>query len=305
MSDPSYQLNEEKQYLDLVRSIIATGDLEAGRNGNTLVKFGHMMRFSLRDGQLPLLTTKRVAYKTCFKELLWFIRGQTDNRILQKQNVHIWDGNASREFLDGRGLTDYPEGTLGPVYGFQWRHFGADYDPETCGCDPNPSSYQGVDQLQQVIDALKDPAQRSSRRIMLIAWNPQDLDKMALPPCHVLAQFHVTGGTKLSCALYQRSCDVGLGVPFNIASYSYLTHLLAKYCGLEAEEFVYFMGNTHIYEQHIDGMKEQLERTLFPFPKIRVKESIRNGTFDEIVESDIELVEPYICGLEIRLPFVA
>ena len=303
-TDPD-AFNEEQQYLDLVRSIIATGELEAGRNGNTLVKFGHMMRFSLRNGRLPLLTTKRVAHRTCFKELLWFIRGQTDARILQQQNVHIWDGNATREFLDGRGLGDYPAGVLGPVYGFQWRHFGADYDPETGGVDPNPLSFQGVDQLQQVIDALKDPAQRSSRRIMLTAWNPTDIDKMALPPCHVLAQFNVTGGTKLSCALYQRSCDVGLGVPFNIASYSYLTHLLAKYCGLEAEEFVYFMGNTHIYEQHVDGLNAQLERQLLPFPTIRVKDSIVTKAFDAITESDVEFVEPYLCGPEIRLPFVA
>ena len=122
---------EEQQYLDLIQDILVNGSLELGRNGNTFVKFGHMMRFSLADGQLPLLTTKRVAYKACLEELLWFLRGQTDARLLQERNVHIWDGNASRAFLDARGLTEYPEGILGPIYGFQWRHFGAQYCPET------------------------------------------------------------------------------------------------------------------------------------------------------------------------------
>ncbi len=330
--------SEERQYLQLVRDILDHGDREVGRNGTTLVKFGNMMRFSLKDGTLPLLTTKRVAYKTCLEELLWFVRGETDARILQAKNVHIWDGNANRAFLDGRGLHEYPEGVLGPVYGFQWRHFGADYDciracprtgsiqkgseaplrlneaeldeydPTVAGqMDPESAKhvFQGVDQLQQIIDTLKDPQQRASRRIILSAWNPMDLDKMALPPCHILAQFHVSCGTKLSCALYQRSCDVGLGVPFNIASYSLLTHLLAKYCGLEAHEFVYFMGNTHIYESHIDGLKEQVEQPMLAFPKIRVSDTIQERPFDQINVEDVQFTEPYRYGKEIKLPFVA
>jgi len=249
-----------------------------------------------------------VAYKTCLEELLWFIRGETDARILQAKNVHIWDGNANRAFLDGRGLQEYPEGVLGPVYGFQWRHFGADYDPTIAGqMDPESAKhvFQGIDQLQQIIDTLKDPLQRSSRRIIMSAWNPIDLDKMALPPCHILAQFHVSGGTRLSCALYQRSCDVGLGVPFNIASYSLLTHLLAKYCGLEAHEFVYFMGNTHIYESHIDGLREQMEQPMLAFPKIRVNEAIQERPFDQIKVEDVQFIEPYRYGKEIKMPFVA
>lgn len=300
--------SEERQYLQLVRDILDHGDREVGRNGTTLVKFGNMMRFSLKDGTLPLLTTKRVAYKTCLEELLWFIRGETDARILQAKNVHIWDGNANRAFLDGRGLQEYPEGVLGPVYGFQWRHFGADYDPTIAGqMDPESAKhvFQGIDQLQQIIDTLKDPLQRSSRRIIMSAWNPIDLDKMALPPCHILAQFHVSGGTRLSCALYQRSCDVGLGVPFNIASYSLLTHLLAKYCGLEAHEFVYFMGNTHIYESHIDGLREQMEQPMLAFPKIRVNEAIQERPFDQIKVEDVQFIEPYRYGKEIKMPFVA
>jgi len=293
---------EEQQYLDLIQDILVNGSLELGRNGNTFVKFGHMMRFSLDNGQLPLLTTKRVAYKACLEELLWFLRGQTDARLLQERNVHIWDGNASREFLDNRGLTDYPEGILGPIYGFQWRHFGATYCSDTGKPYPNQ---QGIDQLKQVIDQLKDPTQRSSRRILMSAWNPLDLDKMALPPCHVLVQFHVSNGTQLSCALYQRSCDVGLGVPFNIASYSLLTHLLAKYCGLEAKEFVYFMGNAHIYESHIPGLRIQQERDPLPFPRIQISDTIKDFPIENITAEDISFVTPYEHDKEIKLPFVA
>lgn len=295
-------MSEEQQYLDLIQDILVRGSLELGRNGNTFVKFGHMMRFSLEQGQLPLLTTKRVAYKACLEELLWFLRGQTDARILQERNVHIWDGNACREFLDTRGLTEYPEGILGPIYGFQWRHFGATYCPET---GKPYSDHQGIDQLKQVIDQLKDPNQRSSRRIIMSAWNPLDLDKMALPPCHVLVQFHVSNGTQLSCALYQRSCDVGLGVPFNIASYSLLTHLLAKYCDLEAKEFVYFMGNAHIYESHIPGLRTQQERDPLPFPRIQVSDTIKDFPIENITADDISFVTPYEHNKEIKLPFVS
>jgi thymidylate synthase len=211
-----------------------------------------------------------VAWKTCLKELLWFIRGETDNALLQAQNVHIWDGNASREFLDSRGLVNRAEGDLGPIYGFQWRNFGGEY-PANHDSNSNSNSKKGVDQLQSVIDALKDPAQRTSRRLIVSAWNPCQLDEMALPPCHVLMQFHVTHGTLLSCSLYQRSGDVGLGVPFNIASYSMLTHLLAHHCGLEAYEFIYHLGNAHIYDDHVEALKEQLKREPYDFPQIAIR----------------------------------
>lgn len=155
---------------------------------------------------------------------------------------------------------------MGPVYGFQWRNFGGEYP-----VNDNDASRKGVDQLQSVIDALKDPAQRTSRRLIVSAWNPCQLDEMALPPCHVLMQFHVTNGTLLSCSLYQRSGDVGLGVPFNIASYSMLTHLLAHHCGLEAHEFVYYLGNAHIYDDHAEALKEQLKREPHDFPRIAIR----------------------------------
>ena len=272
---------EEYQYINLIQDILERGTWEEGRNGRTKSIFGSSMRFSLANGQIPILTTKKTAWKTCLKELLWFIRGETDNKLLQEQNVHIWDGNSSREFLDSRGLTANPEGMLGPIYGRQWRNFNAPYDNQS-GKLLN-KNLQGVDQLQQIIDQLKDPANRSSRRLIMTAWNPWQLDEMALPPCHIMCQFNVHDGNKLSCALYQRSVDTALGESFNIASYSFLTHLLAKHCGLEAYEFVYFKGNCHIYEEHIEGMKLQIGRQPFPFPTVSIKE-IRENINDYLVD---------------------
>jgi thymidylate synthase len=245
------------------------------------------MRFSLEGGTIPLLTSKRVAWKTCFHELMWFVRGQVDNHLLQEKGVHIWDGNSTREFLDGRGLHDYPEGVLGPIYGWQWRTWNKEYN------DTDPFGKTGIDQLQQVIEMLKDPAQRSSRRMLISAWNPEQLDKMALPPCHVMMQFHVRQGEYLSCALFQRSGDVGLGVPFNIASYAFLTHLLAKHCGLIAEELVYFLGDAHVYEAHIEPLRKQLTRkdSLFRFPKIRF--TWQREAIEEYDIGDIEWIEQY------------
>ena len=305
---------EEHQYLDLIRTILADGELEEGRNGNTLSIFGSMMRFSLKDGALPLITTKQVAWKTCFRELMWFIQGKTDNQDLQKQNVHIWDANASRQFLDSRGLAKYPEGVLGPVYGYQWRHYGAPY---ICGKDipywdkmcpipervETPPSFAGIDQVQNIINALSDPVERTSRRLIMTAWNPAQINQMALPPCHILAQFRVRGGNRLSCALYQRSGDIGLGVPFNIASYSFLTHLLAKHCGLVADVFVHFLGDAHIYDSHIDSLKTQIERTPLDFPRIQIKTA--KTKIDDYDLEDIEFLEPYLHHPKIEMQMVA
>ena len=237
------------------------------------------MRFSLTDGKIPLLTTKKMAWKSCLKELLWFISGKTNNAILQEQGVHIWDANASREFLNGRGLSHYGDGELGPIYGHQWRHYGAEWVGDI---DYNG---KGVDQLQQIIGDLQNPKTRTSRRHILTAWNPSQLDKMTLPPCHIVCQFNVHDGNKLSCALYQRSGDCFLGVPFNIASYSFLTHLIAHHCGLEAYEFVHFLGNAHLYEEHMDVAKEQLLREPYEFPAIQLKQkrtNINDYTVDDI-----------------------
>jgi thymidylate synthase len=281
--EPTHQ---EYQYLNLVKDILEKGSLERGRNGNTISLFGASMRFSLQDNTIPILTTKQTAWKTCLKELLWFIRGQTNNKILQAQNVHIWDGNSTPEFLKSRGLSYYEEGELGPIYGYQWRHFNGNWFNQQLQIKSDPSfTNEGIDQLQQIIDQLKNPETRTSRRLVMTAWNPCQLDQMALPPCHILCQFNVHDGNKLSCSMYQRSGDIGLGVPFNIASYSFLTHILAKHCGLEAHEFVYFLGNAHIYDDHIEQMKEQITRTPYPFPKIEITnthEDINDYTTEEI-----------------------
>ena len=288
--------HEEYQYLNLLENILENGVWEEGRNGKTKSIFGQSMRFSLKDNKIPILTTKKTAWKTCLKELLWFIRGETDNKLLKEQGVHIWDANASREFLDSRGLTLTREDLIGPSYGYQWRNFNANYncftgkrllDNDLNDVHKERKEFKGVDQLQQIIDALKDPKQRNSRRLVMTAWNPAQLDQMALPPCHLLCQFNVHDGNKLSCMMVQRSVDTPLGSPINIASYSFLTHLIAKHCGLEAYEFVYFMGNCHIYEDHIEVMKQQIIREPFEFPTVSIKQ-VRENINDYEVE-DIEL----------------
>lgn len=289
---------EEQQYIDLIENIFENGTLESTRNGTTKAIFGNMMRFSLKDGQIPILTTKKTAWKTCLKELLWFIQGHTDNKLLKNQNVHIWDANGSREFLDSRNLTNYEEDELGPIYGFQWRHFNAPYTNSQ-----TDYSNQGIDQLMQAITMLKDPSQRTSRRIIVSAWNPCQLDEMALPPCHVLFQFHVKQNKYLSCSLYQRSGDVGLGVPFNIASYSFLVHIIAKHCDLEPDEFVYFLGNAHIYENHFDALQTQIKREPKPFPKISIKNKHEN--IDDYTVNDIEFLTEYTYHDSIKMKMSA
>ena len=220
-------------------------------------------------------------------QLFWFLKGSTNNNLLNNVNVHIWDGNGSREFLDSRNLKHLEVNDLGPVYGHQWRHYNAEYK------DFNTDyAGKGVDQIKYIIDCLKDPVERYSRRLIISAWNPQQIDQMALPPCHVLAQFNVIGN-KLSCSLYQRSGDVGLGVPFNIASYSLLTHILAKHCGLVAQEFVYYLGNSHIYDDHIQELKQQILRKPYKLPKIFIKNKYENIEDYSINDINLENYESH------------
>ena len=256
----------EVQYLNLIKHILKNGTKEVGRNGTTYTSIGHSMRFSLNNNEIPIMTTKRLAWKTCLKELLWFMNGKTSNTLLKNQNVKIWNGNATRDFLDSRGLHHLKEDDLGPVYGHQWRFFNAKYND--CNTD---YTNKGVDQLGGIIKSLKDENERSSRRLIMSAWNPQQINEMALPPCHVMCQFHVINNKSLSCTMYQRSGDVGLGVPFNIASYSFLTHLLAHHCGLEAKEFIHFIGNAHIYDDHIDSLEKQINRKPHSQPILHIK----------------------------------
>lgn len=293
---------EEVQYLDLIREIISDGFQETGRNGNVRSVFGRSMRFSLKDGRVPILTTKKMAWKTCLKELLWFVRGETDAKKLQEQGVHIWDGNTSREFLDSRGLKLYPTGMCGPIYGYQWRNFGANYNCFSGKHLTDDHPFNGVDQLQEIIDQLKNPETRNSRRLIMTAWNPKQNDQMALPPCHILCQFNVHGGNKLSCSMYQRSVDVMLGCPFNIASYAFLTHLIAKHCDLEPHEFVCFMGNCHIYDENLEGANVQISRTPHEFPKLSIKQSRDN--INDYQCDDFDILN-YKCKEAIKFNMVA
>jgi len=278
--------HDEVQYLSLIQKIITTGSERIDRTGvGTFSIFGAQMRYSLRDNVIPLLTTKRVFWRAVAEELLWFIRGSTDAKELQDKNIHIWDGNSTREFLDKAGFTDREEGDLGPVYGFQWRHFGAEY--RTCNDD---YTGQGVDQLQEVIETLK--TRPYDRRIIMSAWNVPDIPKMALPPCHCLVQFYVANG-ELSCQLYQRSADVGLGVPFNIASYALLTHMIAHVTGLKAGEFVHTTGDTHVYRNHVEPLKEQLKREPREFPKLVIKRKVEKIDDFKFEDFEIEGYNPY------------
>lgn len=266
-------MHPEKQYLKLISNILKNGILEKGRNGNTKTIIGAMMRFPLNDNIIPIMTTKKLAWKTCFKELFWFVNGETDNNKLKKDNVNIWNGNGSREFLDSRGLTHYEKDDLGPIYGYQWRNFDMPYINTKHYEKYKNNFYLQIetkkhykDQLSGIIESLKDENEKNSRRLVMSAWNPNQLKKMALPPCHILSQFNVQNN-KLYCNMYQRSADIGLGVPFNIASYSLLTILLAKHCDLEPGEFIHHIGNAHIYEEHEEMLNEQINREPNEFPK--------------------------------------
>ncbi|XP_054786726.1 bifunctional dihydrofolate reductase-thymidylate synthase-like isoform X2 [Prosopis cineraria] len=279
-----FERHEENIYLNLVQDIISEGTAKDDRTGTgTFSKFGCQMRFNLRR-TFPLLTTKKVFWRGVVEELLWFISGSTNAKVLQKKGIHIWDGNASREYLDSVGLAEREEGDLGPVYGFQWRHFGAKYTDMHADY-----SGKGFDQLLDVVNKIKHNP--DDRRIILSAWNPVDLKLMALPPCHMFAQFYVANG-ELSCQMYQRSADVGLGVPFNIASYALLTCMIAHVCELVPGDFVHVIGDAHIYRNHVRPLQEQLRNLPKPFPilKINPKKDI-----DSFVASDFKLIgyDPY------------
>ncbi|GLI68727.1 hypothetical protein VaNZ11_013217 [Volvox africanus] len=273
--------HDEMQYLDLVRELVTSGTFRPDRTGTgTYSRFGRTARYNLRH-TFPLLTSKRVFWKGVAEELLWFISGSTNANLLRDKNIRIWDGNGTREFLDGRGLHHREVGDLGPVYGFQWRHFGAAYKDMHADY-----TGQGVDQLRSIIEQIrKDP---TDRRMIMSAWNPAVLHEMALPPCHMFCQFYVADG-ELSCLMYQRSCDVGLGVPFNIASYALLTRLVAQVAGLRAGELVHVMGDTHVYANHVEPLKEQLKNAPRHFPCLRINPA--KTDIDSFLFEDFELID--------------
>jgi thymidylate synthase len=249
-----------KQYLDLMRHVRDKGVRKTDRTGTgTMSVFGYQMRFGLADG-FPLVTTKKLHLRSIIYELLWFIRGETNIKYLKDNKVSIWD-----EWADANG-------DLGPVYGAQWRSW--------------PARDGGViDQLADVVARIKKTP--DSRRLLVTAWNPADVDKMALPPCHCLFQFYVADG-KLSCQLYQRSADIFLGVPFNIASYALLTHMVAKVTGLKVGEFVHTLGDAHIYLNHMQQAELQLSRTPHTLPQLIIKRDVK--TLDDFKHEDFEIV---------------
>ena len=276
--DLSQPKHEEYQYLNLIQDLLNEGKLEEGRNGKTLRGVGAAMHFSLENGKIPILTTKKTAWKTGTRELLWFIKGQTDNKILTDQGVGIWKGNTTAEFLEKCGLDYEPGRSIGPMYGHQARFWNAAYT----GCETDYTG-QGIDQLQKVIDDLKNPETRNSRRHVVSVWNPEQLDQGVLNPCHILYQFVVTDGNKLSCLLFQRSNDSILGLPINVLSYSMLTHIIAKICDLEPYEFIHFGGDVHIYDNLFEQAKEQISREPYPFPTLEILNK-RDNVNDYVIE---------------------
>jgi thymidylate synthase len=255
----------ERQYLDLLDEVLERGARKSDRTGTgTLSVFGRQLRFTLGDS-FPLLTTKKLHLKSIIYELLWFLRGETNVRWLQEHGVTIWD-----EWADERG-------ELGPVYGYQWRHWRTPDGRE-------------IDQIAQVIQNIR--SRPDSRRHLVSAWNPADVDKMALPPCHALFQFYVAQG-RLSCQLYQRSADLFLGVPFNIASYSLLTLMVAQVTDLKPGEFILTLGDAHLYLNHLEQAREQLSRTPRPFPRMRLNPARRELLDFQYEDFTLEGYEPH------------
>jgi thymidylate synthase len=231
-----------RQYHDLMKEVLAKGVQKSDRTGTgTVSVFGHQMRFNLADG-FPMVTTKKLHLKSIIYELLWFLKGSTNNNWLKERGVSIWNEWAA------------PDGDLGPIYGYQWRSW------------PAPNG-QHIDQISEVVETIKKNP--DSRRIIVSAWNVADIPRMALAPCHAFFQFYVADG-KLSCQLYQRSADIFLGVPFNIASYALLTHMMAQQCNLEVGDFIWTGGDCHLYSNHLEQVELQLSRDFFPLPKLNI-----------------------------------
>jgi thymidylate synthase len=276
--------SEEEEYLNLLEELIKTPPHPNRTSITTSSLFAKSLTFSLEDNKIPLLTSKKVSFNTILHELIWFLRGEPNINYLKEHNIHIWDGNTSREFLDANGLKDYQVGETGPIYGVQWRKWGG-----------------MIDQLKNVIESIK--TNPFSRRHVVSAWNPSDLNKMCLPPCHLLFIFNVeliNHQKYLNCHLTMRSNDIFLGNPFNIASYSILTHMVAKLCKLKAGKFNLTMVDCHLYSSHTEQSIKQLRRRdkLFGFPSIEFNKEVDNYTeIDQFKFQDILLKNYYSWGV--------
>jgi thymidylate synthase len=271
----------------LLKTVVNEGKLRPNRTDIDAISiFGHSIKFNITN-TIPLLTTKFVPVRLIIEELLFFLRGDTDSKILNAANIKIWNANTTREFLDSRGLTDYDVGVMGPMYGYNWRHFGALYDP-TCA---TPAA--GFDQLNALIDGLiNDPY---SRRHLLTTYDPSTVSKCVLAPCHgIVTQFYVDDGF-LHCTTYCRSSDTFLGLPFNIASYAILTQIIAKKCGYLAGELTILTGDTHLYINHIAQYETQVARKPLPFPKLKISDDVIEKKWEDIANTDFELIA-YIHG---------
>jgi thymidylate synthase len=287
--------SNEEAYLNILEKILNEGEERSDRTKiGTYAIFGEQMKFDI-SRTVPFLTTKQLAWKTVAKELLWFLKGDTDSKNLEKNGVHIWRGNTSREFLDNRGLTDYREGDMGPLYSHALRAFGSEYK----GCDHNHIG-EGYDQLNELVKGLKEDPM--SRRHVLTTYNPAVVDKCVLMPCHGIAiQFHCHIDNGLSCHVYCRSSDCFLGLPFNIASYTILTYIIAKKVGRIPKNLIVSTGDTHIYKNHVDQVKEQLSRPVLPSPILHINDRVADIPFEEITMNDIDLYG-YIYQPAIKAP---
>lgn len=271
----------EECYLNGLKEVLQNGEWRETRNSKTLSLFSLKLDFDISES-FPLITTKKMFFRGIIEELLWFIKGETNSKKLEEKNINIWKGNSTRNFLDSVGLDDYEEGDCGPIYGFQWRHFNAKY----IGCNENYNN-KGIDQLQDCIyQIINNP---SSRRIFMSGWNPCQLKEMCLPPCHVSYHFYVSNDNKLSCILYQRSGDLFLGVPFNIASVSLLVYIISNLTNKTPGKITLMIGDAHIYEDHIEQVKIQLDRVPFNFPKLVIKNKYDN--INDYKYEDFEIID--------------
>lgn len=293
-STNSSTISQEIKYINLMNDILKFGNTRVDRtNTGTLSLFGKILEFDI-SSTIPMMTTRNIPFKTIIEELLWFCRGDTDNKVLQDQGVIIWNGNSSREFLDSRNLQSYPEGVVGPMYGWQWRHCGAIYKPEFANTSnfsaEERNSWGGIDQLENIVKLLKnDPF---SRRIIMINYNPMVLTDVALPSCHTQVQFYVrehNGNKHLSCKFDMRSSD-SLAFSYNCVSFSVLTYILAMKCNMIPDKLIYTSGDCHIYINHIDQIKEQIKRTMRPEPGLHINPMIRDKDWSEMTVNDFELL---------------